>query len=228
MKLSSIPLEKFINMKKLLIFSFLTACILLATFRCFSQDYNWGIGLRLGDPSGITIKRYLEPKGMVFPKDDKALELNIGRTHLFRRKGYYDNRFNDWYLKNQFGYKDFKYLGNKVSAPLGFQLHYLIHKDIPINELEKLQWYFGVGGQFRFQTYTFDYKYKLEGNPNWFLATGERVTDIDFGVDGVIGVEYIIPGAPVSVFVDFTLFMEIVDNPFMFWPQAGIGGRYNF
>ena len=201
--------------------SLLTAFSILATFSCFSQDYNWGIGMRLGDPSGITIKKHL---------DDRALEINLGRTHLYRGKGYYNNGFNDWYISNQFGYKDFKYLGFKASAPIGFQVHYLIHQGIHIEDLKEqgLQWYFGVGGQLGFQTYTYDFRYKLEGNSEWFLATGERVTDIDFGVDGVIGLEFLIPDSPITLFADITLFLEIVDNPFQFWPQGGIGGRYNF
>ena len=200
-------------------FSLLTVCSLLAALSCFSQKYNWGVGLRAGDPMGITVKKYME---------NNALELNFGRTHLFGGKGYYNNRFDDWYLENKFGYKDFQYLGFKASVPIGFQLHYLIHKDIPIDDLEGLQWYFGAGGQLRFQTYTFDYRYKLEGNSEWFYSTGERVTDIDFGGDGVIGLEFLIPDSPITIFTDVNIFVEIFDNPFLFWFQAGIGGRYNF
>ena len=78
------------------------------------------------------------------------------------------------------------------------------------------------------QTYTFDYRYKLFGSPEWYYAEGDRVTDIDIGADGVIGLEYTFNKIPLSLFVDATLFMEIVDQPFRFWFQGGIGARYNF
>jgi len=186
----------------------------------YGQD--WGIGVKLGDPSGITIKRYM---------DGKALELSVGRTHFFNKKGYYNNRFNDWYGDKKFGYKDFQYLDYKSSAPIGLQLHYLIQKSldkVADENISGLEWYFGFGGQVRFQNYTYDYRYKLEGSPDWLYATGEKVTDTDIGVDGVIGLEYTLKDAPISLFVETTLFMEVADNPFLFWFQGGIGGRYRF
>ena len=51
---------------------------------------------------------------------------------------------------------------------------------------------------------------------------------MDRGVDGVLGLEYTFSEAPLAVFLDATLFMEVFDNPFVFWPQVGLGIRYNF
>jgi len=197
----------------------LTVC-LFSLIGVEAQD--WGIGIRLGDPSGITIKKYM---------GNKAFELNVGRTHMFYGKGYYNNRFNSWYDDNKFGYKAFQYLGYKASVPIGVQLHFLIHKGISEvleEDVSGLTWYYGIGGQFRSQNYTYDYRYKIEGSPDWFYSTGERVKDIDIGVDGIIGLEYIFEDAPVAIFIDAVLFMEIVDDPFLFWGQGGFGVRYNF
>ena len=194
--------------------------MLITSTNTYSQD--WGIGIRLGDPSGITLKKYM---------DGKAFELSVGRSHVFNGKGYYDNRFNDWYYDKKFGYKDFQYSGFKSSTPISIQFHYLIQKGInkiADDDISGLEWYFGFGGQIRSQSYTYDYRYKLEGDSEWFYAEGEKVTDIDIGADGVIGLEYTFKNAPISVFVDATLFMEIIDNPFLFWFQGGIGGRYRF
>lgn len=187
-------------------FSLLTACSLLVALSCSSQDYNWGIGLRAGDPMGITVKKYLS--------DDRALELNVGRAFYW------------WGHKNRFtfcdkpGIKDCNLLGYTPFA-LGIQTHYLFHKDIP--ELVGLQWYYGFGVQVRFSSYK--YRYKLEGEKNWIH---DIRPEVDFGSDLVAGLEYLIPDFPITVFADITLFVEIFDNPFLFWPQAGIGGRYNF
>ena len=35
---------------------------------------SWGIGIRLGDPTGITIKKYFGT--------NKAIEFNVGRTNV--------------------------------------------------------------------------------------------------------------------------------------------------
>ncbi|WP_439183357.1 SH3 domain-containing protein [Carboxylicivirga taeanensis] len=187
-----------------------------------ASAYDWGIGLRLGNPSGITVKRYKQ--------NGKALEFSLGRTHMFD-DDYYDDRFNDWYYDEGFGYADIQYLGYKVSSPIGLQVHYLIHK--PINRLgdesvSGLDWYYGFGGQLRFQSYTYNYRYRLPGRNDWFYNTGEKETDVDLGADGVIGLEYTLPKAPVSFFLDATLFMEIVDDPFHFSLMGGIGARYRF
>ena len=185
-----------------------------------SGDLNWGIGIRLGDPSGISLKKYLS--------NGRAIELSIGRTSVFRNNKYYDREFDDWYDDQKYGYEEFDYLGYKASTPLGVQVHYLIQRDLLADDIDGLQWYYGFGGQVRLQTFVYDYRYKLYDDDNWYYSKGERVTNIDLGADGVIGVEYNIPNIPLSVYADATLFMEIADNPFAFWFQGGIGGRYNF
>ena len=198
-------------MKKVIVlFLFLSAA-----FTGFSQK---GIGIRLGDPSGITFKTYT---------GDNALEFSIGRTHLLG-KGYYNDHFFKWYADGAFGYDDYSLISSKVSTPIGMHLHYLIHTDWFASEFDGLQWYYGFGGQFRFQSFTHSYRHKLEGNSNWFYADTERVTDIDIGADGVLGAEYEFEDVPIRVFTDLTLFMEIVDSPFYFWFQYGLGGRYMF
>lgn len=191
------------------------------SFGSLAQN-NWGVGLRAGDPSGITVKKYT---------GNNALEFSIGRSHWWSRGSWYNRRFDDWYRDQNYNYQEFKYVGYKASAPLGMQLHYLFHRDITNigdESISGLDWYFGFGGQFRMQQIAYDYRYKVQGDPNWYYVRGERFTDIDLGADGVIGLEYTFDQVPISVFLDVTLFMEIVDDPFIFWGQSGLGGRYNF
>jgi hypothetical protein len=188
---------------------------LALTGAAYSQ--NWGAGIRLGDPNGITLKKY---------RSGSAFELNVGRTHGLYGRGWYDRRFDGWYPKQNFNYQDFQYLGYRSSVPLGIQVHYLLRRDIA--KISGLEWYFGGGGQLRYQSYEFDYRYRLTGDPRWHYARGGRSTDWDVGVDGVIGMEYFFRDVPFSLFLDLTLFVEVADNPFMFWTQGGIGGRYLF
>ena len=182
-------------------------------------DGNWGIGLRLGDPSGITAKKYLE--------DGKALELVVGRT-AFWGLGYYERRFDDWD-----DYKGYDYLDNKVKSAISIQLHYLFHKDINIENLVGgLQWYYGGGVQFRLLSISYSYRYKSYYGPDdddyLWVYEEDRANEFDVGIDGAGGVEYTFENVPITVFVDGNLFIEIVNDPFVFRWQSGIGGRYNF
>jgi hypothetical protein len=168
---------------------------------------NWGIGLRLGDPFGLTVKKYT-PHG-------KALEFNIGSTaywgYDYRDRFYEDSRF-----------RNYDYVGYRREGAISVQVHLLFQKDFP--QAKGLQWYWGIGPQLRFNNYSYTYRYS-SGNA-WIYVT-ERVTDLDFGADGVLGLEYHIPNAPLSVFADANLFLELFDDPFIFFGQAGIGIRYN-
>jgi hypothetical protein len=187
-----------------------------------AQSQNWGIGLRLGDPSGLTLKKYMA---------GKALELSIGRTHFWYGKGWYDKKFYKWYDDRKFGYKDLQYNGYKASAALAVQVHYLIQKPFggkAAKSAAGLEGYYGLGGQMRFRNYYYDYRYKPEGSNAWVYVPEERVVDFDLGVDAVGGLEYTFRNTPASLFTDLTLFMEVVDDPFVFWWQFGLGARYRF
>ena len=70
--------------------------------------------------------------------------------------------------------------------------------------------------------------YKVDGDPRWYYTETDKFTDIDLGADGVIGAEYEFREHPFRVYTDFTLFMEVIDSPFNFDMQWGIGGRYMF
>ena len=79
---------------KLALIAFL---LLIVPFGVDAQP-KFGVGFRLGDPSGISIKKYFSAN---------ALELSVGRSHLWNRDDWYDRRFDEWYEEKNFGYKDF-------------------------------------------------------------------------------------------------------------------------
>lgn len=180
------------------------------------------LGFKLGDPGGLSYKKYM---------GDNALEINVGRTHIFSRSNWYYNRFDKWYRGQKHGYEDWRFVNYRASFPIGLQVHYLFRKGIDKVADEKtpgLEWYFGFGGQARFQSYRYTYQYKVAGDPRWYTEEGARVVDLDIGADAVIGLEYKFKNAPLSVFGDINLFMEILDNPFLFYFQGGLGARYHF
>ena len=181
----------------------------------YSNARSWGLGLRLGDISGVTAKKYL-PGG-------RALEFSFGATS-YRGYDYRDHFYNDD------RYADFEYLNYRRRGAVALQVHYLFQKDI--RGVNNLQWYWGFGGQIRSKTYLYEYRYRNyygpgSGDYNWVNAN-DKVADIDLGADILIGLEYHIPGAPLSLFTDVNLMLELLDDPFALYGQGGIGIRYNF
>lgn len=194
---------------------------ILLSMPLVAQD-NWGVGLRLGDPSGITVKKYT---------GSNAWELSMGRTRWFDGDGWYNDRFGDWFIDEKFNYTEYQYLGFKGGNPISIQLHYLFHKDI--NDIDfdgvgELDWYYGFGVQMAHASYLYNYRYKRPGDPRWYYSDSDRVYDLDFGADGLIGLEFTFSEVPISVFMDVNLYVELFDDPFLMRGQGGLGARYNF
>jgi hypothetical protein len=180
-----------------------------------SNVRNWGLGLRLGDPSGLSIKKYL-PGG-------RAVELNVGTTSYWG----YDYR-DHFYEEDK--YANYEYISYRRTGAAALQVHYLLQSDI--RDVANLHWYWGFGGQIRTKSYDYNYRYRSyygpgQGDYVWIYAT-DKITDFDLAADILIGLEYHIPGAPLSVFTDASLMLELLDDPLALYVQAGIGVRYNF
>ena len=180
-----------------------------------SYNRNWGIGIRGGDPSGLTVKKY---------NDNTAWEFNIGRTAYWGRFSYYDAFYS---YRAYEGYRLVEIRDYHVYRALGIQLRHLWQKDLNIDGLSGLQWYYGLGGQIK--TLSVGYRYKYEDQ--WGKKYDNIYTTANFinlGVDGILGLEYTFEEIPISVFTDVNLFLEIFRNTFNYHPQGGLGIRYNF
>lgn len=179
-----------------------------------SSAYKWGIGLRLGEPTGLTVKKY--------NANASAWEFNLGRSA--RLGHHYDG--DDFYENSRYEDKDmYKYYGYTPGFTTALQVRYMLSK--PLNGLEGLSLYYGGGLQARFTPVRYRYAYYYENGWDWEYRE-DRVTDIDLGLDGVLGLEYMMKDMPLSFFLDVNLFVEIVDAPFVINPQGGAGVRYNF
>jgi len=197
------------------------ALLLLMGTNAYAQE-DWAVGLRLGDPSGLTLKKY---------DGNKAWQLNIGRSRWFDGDNWYGDRFGDWYNDGRYNYSAYQYLGYKRSLPLSIQLHYLINNEITEWDFDgegQLFWYYGFGLQLNYLSYVYDYRYKRAGDPNWYYADSDRLYDIDFGADAVLGAEFLFSDIPLSVFMEINIFLEAFDDPFYMRGQGGIGARYHF
>jgi hypothetical protein len=183
----------------------------MAQSKSNSSSYNWGVGIKLGNPNGLTIKKY---------SGKMAFELILGRPYYWGYNYNYtfahDSRFRDK------GYYYDHYEG--VSNPLSIQLRYLVHNDF--SDVQGLKWYYGIGAQLRTASYYYNY-YTVDqfGDRQYYR---DKVVDLGIGADGILGLEYQFKGLPISVFGDVNLYMEIFRHPFYFTGQGGIGARYNF
>jgi hypothetical protein len=170
---------------------------------------SWAAGIRLGDPTGLTVKKYLHK--------NRAFDINFGRTSHWG-----NNYKNHFYNYDKF--KNYDYQGYNRGSALSFQFHYLYNKNI--SGAEGLQWYLGFGPQLRYRSYTYSYRYKYgPGAGDWAFGQ-EKVSDL--GLDGVVGLEYKFNNTPLSIYGEFGLFMEVFDQPFLFRGQGGLGIRFHF
>jgi hypothetical protein len=209
---------RLLGKRKLL--TLLTLLFFILTVPAFSQKksskkssggsfpYKWGIGVKLGDPTGISIKKY---------NGDKAIEFIAGRGYYW---GYYDYNYYFNHRHKFYGYH-INYV-NDFSYPIVFQLRYLKHK--AIEGIPGLRWYIGAGAQLRFSNYYYSY-----WNADYSVYYNDvRYTDIGIGADGIIGMEYTFEDIPLTLGLDVNLYMEIIDQPFLLLGQGGLAIRYNF
>lgn len=191
-------------MKTLAKFSLAIFTICLITFSASAQ--NWGVGIRAGDPTGLSIKKY---------DDDNAWELNIGRANYWTYK--YDYNY---YFYHDSRLKNYKYLGWYDHSGMDIQLRKLWSKPFP--DVANLNWYYGAGAQLF--TNSFYYRY-VDGNG---FITNEKYTSMDIGIDGVLGLEYFFDDLPISASLDVNATMLLIDRPFYLFGQSGLGIRYTF
>lgn len=189
------------------------AAILAAALSTSVHSQELGLGFKLGDPLGITLKKY---------SDDKAFELVFGRTSYWSRYDYNDL----FYRKYKYDSK-YSYYGYTKPNPLAIQLHFL--KSSELKEVEGLNIYYGGGLQFRFGSIEYHYYYDVfTPGYGWSrVYETDKQVQIDLGLDGVVGLEYTFKDAPVSIFADVNIFLELYDDFFQAWGQGGIGARYN-
>jgi hypothetical protein len=178
----------------------------------FSLAQKQGIGLRLGDPVGITYKKYL-------PRNH-AFELGIGGASPQWHRTYYQNSF-DEYSK----YDNYRYVGHTIESTVYLQARYLFHYDIPVEGMQgKLDWYWGAGAMLKLAKIKYRYK-DAENGPATFT---DIKTDIDIGPEGILGMEYFFDDIPLSVFGEASLLVELADRPGAVRVFGGVGLRYIF
>jgi len=188
--------------------AFLTMLIISTTAVAQQQ----GIGLRLGDPMGVSYKKYFGRT--------HAIEFGIGSAPAGWHNGYYINSF-ERYPR----YDNYRYQNHTVQSTLYLQARYLFHYNIPVENMEgKLEWYWGGGALLKAS----QIQYRFQNREAPFTAGRDVINDIDLGPEGIIGLEYTFQDTPLTVFGETSLFLEIANRPAFIRAFGGLGVRYNF
>lgn len=146
----------------------------------YSQNYNTGIGIRLGGFSnGLTVKHFI--------KEDAAIE---------------------GILSGGFPYR-------------GFHVTVLYEKHLPAFKSDQILFFYGAGGHLGY--------YRAGMYEGWWKGKryyyGESV--MSGGIDGIIGLEWLIPGIPFTLGADIKPTIELF-NPLFDYLDGGISFRYKF
>jgi len=169
------------------------------------------IGLRIGDPSGITYKRYLS-------NSSHAFELGIGSAQPNWNKSYYQNSF-DEYDK----FDNDIYQNHSIESTLYLQGRYLKQYPFPIEGVEgDFEWYWGIGALLKVAKVNYRYR---DINNNTYR---DVVTDVDFGPEVPLGMEYTFEDVPLTIFSEVSMVFELTDRPGTLLLKGAIGIRYNF
>ncbi len=189
-----------------------TICLLgftFISFFSFAQRYNQGIGLRVGDPLGLTYK--------IYGGERQALEFTLGSVSRNRHGAYYEDKFD---AIDDFD--DFRYSDHDVDYTYAIQGRYLVHNSFPANVEGRLDWFWGLGAHLRLSR--LEYSYFDQDSQ---LLSDTR-TNFDLGPEGILGVEYELQDYPIVGFGEVSLLAEIVDQPLKMRIFGAIGVRYAF
>lgn len=174
------------------------------------KNYTGGIGLRVGDPLGLTVKFYLLKRF--------AAEISAGNA-----MGGINGNFHEEVFSENIGVDGHKSAGHQVLSAYSVQARVLMHSFLP-KGVEGMDWYFGFGAQMRIIDARYDY-FTSDESPQ--LVRNEIKT-IDLGPEVIIGVEFAFPHMPFSCFGEVSLFAKVNEERTFIMPQGGLGLRYNF
>jgi len=176
----------------------------------YGQRKTQGIGLRLGDPSGLTYKKYLDKV--------HAVEFGIGSSGPGWHHAYYQNSF-----ESINAYESHRYRSHQLKSALYIQGRYLLHSEIFVEGMEgKWDWYWGLGGVLKFANVRYNY-IPSDGT----VEQTDYYNDLDLGPEGIAGMEYTFEDIPLTIFGEVSLMVEFL-NRVTLQPFAAAGLRYRF
>ena len=210
-------------MKSALTFIILTFSVITFAQKSESQEakHPVGIGLRVGDFNGLSAQYFLTKARM-------SVGLDVGRSYFFGDN--YEKRFDLYATKNDTNYVGYDKNGTNEGASYGFKFN--ICKYGLIGKVPHFYWYAGAGFQMR--RFILDHEYSVErtaAHSNVVKQNDETIDGVQhqsYGIDFIIGSEYVFQEFPMTVFVDITTFVEAAELSGQLMGQMGLGARFHF
>lgn len=185
-----------------------------------SQYPYQGIGFKLGDPFALTYKFYAS-KNFAIAIDAGSAASGLYSEH--HRENFSDHTQGDTLNMSQD--QSISYVSHTVNSEWVLEGKALFQNDAS-DLLKGLQWYAGIGWQWR--QLDIDYEYLLEINFTENEIGVFNVTSLTMGPVAAFGIEYAYFELPISAFLEVEGYYDIVENPGWFRLQGGVGLRYVF
>ncbi|WP_439481819.1 hypothetical protein [Cyclobacterium plantarum] len=187
--------------------------LMIAGYSGFAQQHQ--VGLRLGDPYGISLKTALN--------QHYAAEVILGRGSP-NSSQYYRRTF-----EQSKPLSSAIYDGQQVSGAFSLQAR-LSYEESLNGEFDivegNLKGFAGIGLQLR--SVALSYFYHTPNPGDMPLGRVDERSDVDFGPEGFIGASYLFQDLPVVVFAEMGLFMELLNRLGHLKVQGALGARYSF
>lgn len=181
-----------------------------------------GIGVRVGDFNGITAQYFITKARISFG-------LDVGRSYFLFGDDY-QARFSNYAEEEGIEYVNYDPKETNEGPSLAFKFD--ICKYGNIGKVPHFCWYGGTGFQIRH--FTLDHGYQVEKTAlnstqiRYDDVVIKDVSHISYGIDFILGSEYVFQEFPMSVFSDLTLFLEAGELSGQFMGQLGLGARVHF
>ncbi|MCE2734506.1 MAG: hypothetical protein O9302_04655 [Cyclobacteriaceae bacterium] len=187
-----------------------TFALFFITISVYAQHQS--IGLRVGNPTGFTYKKYLA-------NSTGAIEAGFGTVSAEQSARYYRKSFKDYSsFANQ------NYVSHTVNSTLVLQGRYLFQYPWELSGAGKYEWYWGLGGLLKLANVTYTHS---ENSGNSLLRTTKK-NDIDLGIEIPLGMEYTFEDAPITLFGEVGPFIELTNRTGVMQVKGALGIRYNF
>jgi len=183
----------------------------ICPFNYHDKLISHGLGLRIGDPMGITYKIYYKRK--------IAFELTGGVGFSGLYSPIHRQKFN---LIDKFS--EFEYIAHNVESSYAHQGRVILHHSIP--GYHRLDWYIALGYHVRW--YQLKYVYSFIDENDRQDVGSSLYNDFDLGPEGALGFEFDYPNVPITVFAEAGAFYNL-EGVKKFWRiQGALGARIDF
>jgi hypothetical protein len=186
-----------------------------------SQYPYQGVGLKLGDPFALTYKYY--------PNKHWSFAADAGKAASGLYNKYYRNAYNTYLPDTLSQEQRINYLAHKATKDWFLEAKFLYQWDA--EKISRgLQFYAGVGWQWRITTLRYDYNISDDSNISGNDGKFGKFTENRFTYGPVLltGFEYSYFSLPLSAFIEVEWFTDTLLDPGYQRFQGGVGLRYVF